>query len=647
MIKCENVSKSYGDQNVISSFSYEFCDKGFYLLLGESGSGKTTFLNILSGFIPFDEGRITWGDRTFEGIVDNSLVGSYFDYITQDACFVDFLTVSDNLKLVSDNDDEINKMLRRFGIDDKAKQLPATLSGGEKQRLAVARALLNGKKVLFLDEPTAALDEDNKKAVFELLAELKKSVLVICSSHDEMAKDYADEIIVFKKTGEKCIRSNTAKSEKIINKRQVKLRKKKNLNSFLIKWFKSGNRNGKSALLFTFFLMLSFILCLLADTPGHKLDSSVEYMYKINSFTVVTSEKAKWSDVSPDGKGISSVVLDYCGSCPKGSEDLPADVIFRPLPDYELSLNVLPYDKESFKLSEKVEYGSYFTGDDQIILSSEMACALYPSDPSVLIGQHLTKKIYSLGEVDFEVVGIFESFNDAEMTYMASFDVPYRTGREYNEADYTDLCFVSSKLTERFENDDSFYADKQRTYRVCFNSYRDMKKYYDRYSGELMASDKVISISYDNVDVCISGMFYRLFYVLFPIAVFTVFFSALFYSALKKTEFEHNNKFISVFEYSGYSKKRVINRFILLNILDLIKMLVAAEASALVITVIINLINRKLLFVGFQIFSYNLVMIALYNLVFIVTSVIAVNLLFTRVIVSSWYENLIENRDLI
>ena len=185
------------------------------------------------------------------------------------------------------------------------------------------------------------------------------------------------------------------------------------------------------------------------------------------------------------------------------------------------------------------------------------------------------------------------------------------------------------------------------TYRVCFNSYRDMKKYYDRYSGELMASDKVISIRYDNVDVCISGMFYRLFYVLFPIAVFTVFFSALFYSALKKTEFEHNNKFISVFEYSGYSKKRVINRFILLNILDLIKMLVAAEASALVITVIINLINRKLLFVGFQIFSYNLVMIALYDLVFIVTSVIAVNLLFTRVIVSSWYENLIENRDLI
>ena len=85
--------------------------------------------------------------------------------------------------------------ITRLGLEKIAGQFPSSLSGGERQRLAVARSLLCGKRVLFLDEPTAALDEENKKAVFALLERLGKDMLIICSTHDEEAMDYADSII--------------------------------------------------------------------------------------------------------------------------------------------------------------------------------------------------------------------------------------------------------------------------------------------------------------------------------------------------------------------------------------------------------------------------------------------------------------------
>ena len=100
MILCENINKSFGTQVVMKSFSYQFEDNGFYLLFGESGSGKTTFLNILSGFLNFEAGKININENEFYGNVDRSIIEKDIDYITQDTFFVDFLTVYDNLRMM-------------------------------------------------------------------------------------------------------------------------------------------------------------------------------------------------------------------------------------------------------------------------------------------------------------------------------------------------------------------------------------------------------------------------------------------------------------------------------------------------------------------------------------------------------------------
>ena len=195
MIVCRDLSQHYGLGFVIDRFSGSFRDRGLYLLLGESGSGKTTFLNLLAGFVPFSEGTVRWDGKTYKGRVTHEDPAS-FDYITQDPVFVDHLSVTDNLRILGGGK-KILTLLRRFGLEERKNAFPPTLSGGERQRLAIIRSLLKGKKVLLLDEPTAALDPANKRAVFETLAALKNEVLIICATHDQAAVEYADAIVHF------------------------------------------------------------------------------------------------------------------------------------------------------------------------------------------------------------------------------------------------------------------------------------------------------------------------------------------------------------------------------------------------------------------------------------------------------------------
>ena len=105
MIEIKNLKKRFGNQLVFGGLSTSFPDKGLILLLGESGSGKTTFLNILAGQISFDEGYVTWRGEKYEHSLPNTLDGKA-EYITQDPFFVDFLNVADKLHLLQQTEEQ-------------------------------------------------------------------------------------------------------------------------------------------------------------------------------------------------------------------------------------------------------------------------------------------------------------------------------------------------------------------------------------------------------------------------------------------------------------------------------------------------------------------------------------------------------------
>lgn len=634
MILCENINKSFGTQVVMKSFSYQFEDNGFYLLFGESGSGKTTFLNILSGFLNFEAGKININENEFYGNVDRSIIEKDIDYITQDTFFVDFLTVYDNLRMIVDDDKRIQEILIKFGLSDKSEQYPTTLSGGEKQRLAIARSILGNKKILFLDEPTASLDGGNKVMIFELLSKIKNDVLIICSSHDAEAKEYADEIIMFDKIHEICEFSS---SDEMVKERhhnivRKKNEKKKSVSFYVKQWFKSERRNRKAEILFGLFMTIAIVLCALTDTPKNKHDSNIEYLYKVNMCRFDTN------DISQDMykelckiDGIADVVLLYGRNLPSLSID--NDSLMQAMPEYEVNGYVIPYDKDTFKLADQIKYGSYFTDINQIILTYDMADSLMPNSPEKLIGQTITKNYYGVGDVKFEIVGIMDKLNDIEKKYLDAMEM-------YEE----NTWFLNSKFAELYIYDEEFNNNGKRSYILYFDSYRDMKAFYtenyEKYNenGSLIMGLTAIS----ELDV-----FIIMFQVFLPMSFLIAIFTILFYINLIKTEIAYNNKFISVFDYSGYPIGKVINCFIRLNLIHLLKICAICATVAFGITFIVNIVNQKYMFIDFQIFTYNAKILSLFVAGIIFISAIFMNVILRRLKFTSWYKNIITQRDLI
>ena len=142
-------------------------------------------------------------------------------------------------------------------------------------------------------------------------------------------------------------------------------------------------------------------------------------------------------------------------------------------------------------------------------------------------------------------------------------------------------------------------------------------------------------------------VFVTLYNILFPLSIFIALFTILFYTNLIKTEISYNNKFISVFEYSGYNKKKVIRYFIWMNLLHLLRVCLISAISAFVVTFVMNKVNYNFGLFGFQLFTYNVCMIGSFIVGIVIISIIIFNIMLRRVKFSSWYENIITQRDLL
>ena len=142
MIKIENLYKNYGNNSVFEDFSLTLEKAKITCILGESGSGKTTLLNVLAGF------------TEYIGNVDKVKCS----YVFQKPCLINNLTVKDNLLLVNSNGNSVKAMLEEMQIEDKLDAYPKHLSGGQAQRVSLARALLYEAQLYLMDEPFVNLD---------------------------------------------------------------------------------------------------------------------------------------------------------------------------------------------------------------------------------------------------------------------------------------------------------------------------------------------------------------------------------------------------------------------------------------------------------------------------------------------------------
>ena len=214
LLECVKVSKAYGKgQNsvqAVRSFSASFEDHGLVSILGKSGSGKSTLLCLLSLMELPDSGHLIYKGR------DVSLMNKKerTAYLRNETAFIfqhyglfDSLTVLENVSLPLLMEGKRKKeayakaetLLLRFGLKGFANRTPSSLSGGEKQRVAICRALIKSPRILFADEPTGALDEHNGIEVMKMLSLASSSCLVIVVSHNRaLVEEYSDRIIEIK-----------------------------------------------------------------------------------------------------------------------------------------------------------------------------------------------------------------------------------------------------------------------------------------------------------------------------------------------------------------------------------------------------------------------------------------------------------------
>ena len=188
----------------LGGFDLTLPDKGLVGIIGPSGSGKSTLMYCLSTLKKPTDGEIIYNNQKLTVLSDGERekIRRYeFGFVFQRHFLVPYMSALDNVTVAAaDNDKETiekaKQLLADFGLGEKEiHKRPSKLSGGQRQRAAIARAMINNPKVLFADEPTAALDHENAFAVMEILKEYAKENLVLVITHDRSILKDADSVI--------------------------------------------------------------------------------------------------------------------------------------------------------------------------------------------------------------------------------------------------------------------------------------------------------------------------------------------------------------------------------------------------------------------------------------------------------------------
>ena len=183
-IKVKKVSKSFKKKTIIKDLSFDIDDTGLVCLKGESGSGKTTVLNLISGLLKIDEGSIFIDEKEIKDI--KNLRKDFITYLPCGNSLIESLTIIENINLVSGiSEEEASRLLSKLKVSSSVYYLyPREISTGEYKRVCFARALAMNTPFYLLDEPTSNLDEESAKILIKEINELSKKKGVIIATHD-------------------------------------------------------------------------------------------------------------------------------------------------------------------------------------------------------------------------------------------------------------------------------------------------------------------------------------------------------------------------------------------------------------------------------------------------------------------------------
>lgn len=208
MIEIEHLTKRFGPRTILSDISLKLPDRGVVGLVGSSGSGKTTLLNALAGLDQKLQGRILINGVDITKLKTQEMLDfrlHHIGYVFQNFNLFNLETGENNIRVVLDSSTNVSRNFKKrkikrlffmFNVPHLRKMKVNKMSGGEKQRIAIMRAVVNKPSVVLCDEPTGALDQENSKQIMEIIQQISVNSLVLVVSHDaDLIRKYADKIV--------------------------------------------------------------------------------------------------------------------------------------------------------------------------------------------------------------------------------------------------------------------------------------------------------------------------------------------------------------------------------------------------------------------------------------------------------------------
>lgn len=312
MIELKKIFKKYKNSNtILDDISIKFNNTGLYFITGKSGSGKSTLLSILSGIDLSFDGQMLVDNLDIKDMSSSDINyyrASYVGYVFQDYNLIRDLSVYDNIKIACEisgtNEEEIDEVLKKLDIIDLKNKSARELSGGEAQRVAIARCLVKHPKVILADEPTGALDKDNGENIMNVLATLSSEYTVIIVTHDSTFIDKYDSTIIPIKNG-KIIMSNVND----IDNAEFEPKKVNNLSSsFVLSFARKTLLKKKNGLFLSLVFIIISVIMMSLSISGFNYDykySAYNQMIKTDSYISVRFGRRD-SEVST-----SSCTTDY------------------------------------------------------------------------------------------------------------------------------------------------------------------------------------------------------------------------------------------------------------------------------------------------------------------------------------------------
>lgn len=207
MIELRNINKGFDDRIVLENLNNNFYEGNSYALIGASGAGKTTLLNIIGKLEEADSGDIIVNDINLNNIKEKDYFKNYLSYLFQNFGLIENKSIQENLMLAFvgekigklEKQQKMNEALKRVHLNVKLNRKIYTLSGGEAQRVALAKTILKDSPIILADEPTASVDQKNSEEIIELILSLKKeNKIIIIATHSPDIYNKVDHILEIK-----------------------------------------------------------------------------------------------------------------------------------------------------------------------------------------------------------------------------------------------------------------------------------------------------------------------------------------------------------------------------------------------------------------------------------------------------------------